>query len=180
GPDGAFGFLRAVSATHLDILFRIHAEFDLALNVWYTPACFWGRMIVDKQAGTVESFRLWLPTDQPLNVHLTVAGMVPQGKTEPEYLQELKPKRGARIASQLDIVHVDQMELVSANPKLADELDWLDSIDMALAKHELTKAFYKFIGINWVPWETAVKVAGEQQKPILAVVLWGALDDQSC
>src|SRR5262249_46873758 len=71
GPDGAFGLLRAVSATHLDILFRVHAEFDIALNMWYTPACFWGRMIVNKQAGTVESFRLWLPTDQPLNVHLT-------------------------------------------------------------------------------------------------------------
>jgi hypothetical protein len=108
----------------------------------------------------------------------TVAGSVPRGKTEPVILQKIQS--GLRIASKRDIVHVDQMELVSANLELAEELDWPDSIDVDLAKRELTKAFYAFASINWVPWESALKVAGEQHKPILAIVLWGALDDQSC
>jgi hypothetical protein len=179
GPDGAFGILRAVSPTHLDILFRIHAEFDVALNVWYTPACFWGRMIVNKENGTVESFRLWLPTDQPLNVHLTVAASIPQGTVQQPAIFR-KIESGDRVGTRRDIVHVDQMELVSENPELASQLDWPDSIEMDRAKRELTKSFYAFANINWVPWESALSAARQQDKPILAIVLWGALDDQSC
>jgi hypothetical protein len=178
GPDGAFGILRAVSATHLDILFRIHAEFDISLNMWYTPACFWGQMIVDREAGTVRSFRLWLPTDQPLNVHLTVAGPMPRGAAAPAI--DRKIEAGLRVGTRRDIVHVDQMELTSANRELAGDLDWPESIDEHQARRELQKAFYAFASINWVPWETALAAAHEQHKPILAIVLWGALDDQSC
>jgi hypothetical protein len=178
GPDGAFGLLRAVSAKHLDILFRFHAEFDIAQNMWYTPACFWGRMIVDKESGTVESFRLWLPTDQPLNVHLTVAESTPRGGTQPAIFRTIQ--QGDRVENRRDIVHVDRMELTSANPQLGDELDWTESIDMEAAHRELKKAFYAFASINWTPWESALIAAREQRKPILAIVLWGALDDQSC
>ncbi|HEY2250400.1 MAG TPA: hypothetical protein VGH74_05040 [Planctomycetaceae bacterium] len=179
GPDGAFGVLRGVSATHLDVMFRVHAEFDIGLNVWYTPACFWGRMIVDKKAGTVESFRLWLPTELPLNVHLTVAGSSPRGtRQQPVVFRKIEP--GDVVGTKRDIVHVDQMELVSANPQLAEEVEWADSIDIDVAQRELKKCFYAFTGINWVPWQTALEAAGQQHKPILAIVLWGALDDQSC
>jgi len=163
GPDGAFALLRAVSATHLEIMFRIHAEFDIAKNVWLTPACFWGRMIVDKQAGTVEYFRLWLPTENYLNVHLTVRESV-----------------SGVVDNKRDIVHVEQMELESANRKLPDELDWSQSIDMAAAEHQLKKVFYRFENIHWIPWDRALAVAAVEHKPILAIVLWGALDDQSC
>lgn len=163
GPDGAFALLRAVSPTHLDIVFRIHAEFDIANNVWLTPACFWGRMIVDKNAGTVEYFRLWLPTDNYLNMHLTVRESI-----------------AGVVDNKRDIVHVDQMELVSANRELPDSLEWSDSIEMAAAQHQLKKVFYVFENINWVPWEQAQSIAADQHKPIFAIVLWGALDDQSC
>src|SRR5262249_38300839 len=59
GPDGAFAILRAVSPSHLDILFRIHAEFRLTpeglpIGAWYTPAYFTGRVLVNKQTGTVD------------------------------------------------------------------------------------------------------------------------------
>jgi hypothetical protein len=178
GPDGAFAVLRAVSATHLDIVFRIHAEFDIAQNMWYTPSCFWGRMIVDKQAGKVESFRLWLPTDLPLNVHLTVAVSQPKGEAVPVVFREIQP--GDRLFTRRDIVRVEQMELVSANPGNPDLRDWSDSIDMESAQRQLKEAFYGFAAINWVPWERALAAASTQHKPILAVVLWGALDDQSC
>jgi hypothetical protein len=163
GPDGAFGVLRAVSATHADVVFRIHAEFVLAKNVWLTPACFWGRMIVDKQTGTVEYFRLWVPTDNFLNVHLTVRESV-----------------DGVVDNKRDIVHVEQMDLVSADRELPDSLHWTDSIDMASAEHQLKKVFYTFENIRWVPWDRAQAIAAVQHKPILAIVLWGALDDQSC
>jgi hypothetical protein len=163
GPDGAFGVLRADSATHADVVFRIHAEFVLAKNVWLTPACFWGRMIIDKQAGTVEYFKLWVPTENYLNIHLTVRESV-----------------NGLVDNKRDIVHIDQMDLVSAERKLPDSLNWTHEIDMASAEHQLKKVFYTFENIRWVPWEQAQAVAAAQHKPILAIVLWGALDDQSC
>lgn len=163
GPDGAFALMRAVSPTHIDILLRIHAEFDIATNVWVTPACFWGRMIVDKQSGKVEYFRLWVPNQNYLNIHLTVRESI----------------KGV-VDNKRDIVHVEQMELESANPKFPDSLEWSDSMDVASAENQLKKVFYTFENINWVPWEHAQAVASAQHKPILAIVLWGALDDQSC
>jgi hypothetical protein len=178
GPDGAFALLRAVSPTHLDVVFRIHAEFDIAQNVWLTPACFWGRMIVDKSAGTVAYFRLWVPTENRLNVHLTVAESVPKGGTEPVLFREIE--QGDVVYSKRDIVRVERMELVSANQELPEALDWSSAIDMDEARLKLKQAFYAFANIDWVPWQRAQAAAVAAQKPILAVVLWGALDDQSC
>jgi hypothetical protein len=178
GPDGAFALLRAVSPTHLDVVFRIHAEFDIAQNVWLTPACFWGRMIVDKTAGTVEYFRLWVPTENRLNIHLTVAESIPKGGTEPVIFREIE--HGDVVHSKRDIVRVEQMELVSANQDFSETLDWSSTIDMDEARLKLKQAFYAFENIDWVPWQRAQEAAAATQKPILAVVLWGALDDQSC
>jgi hypothetical protein len=40
--------------------------------------------------------------------------------------------------------------------------------------------FYRFQEIAWVKPEQAVEEARKQNRPILAIVLWGDLDDQSC
>jgi hypothetical protein len=178
GPDGAFAVLRGVSPTHLDIVFRIHAEFDIAQNVWLTPACLLGRMIVDRDAGVVSYFRIWVPTDHPLNVHLTVAQSMKPGELTPEVFRTIE--RGDVVFARRDIVRVEQMGLASADRTLPESLTWSDEIDMDQALHRVKSAFYIFENIDWVPWTEAVAVAGEQQKPILAIVLWGALDDQSC
>jgi len=172
GPDGAFGILRAVSANHVDVVLRIHAEFNLAPNVWLTPACFWGRMIIDKEAGTVEYFRLWTPTERSLNMHLTVR------EHRSEYIDEEKGL--VHVANKRDIVHVDRMELVSPGGEIADKLTWDESIEVAAAQSRLKQVFYASEYIHWVPWDKAVEIAGEQRKPIFALVLWGAIDDQSC
>lgn len=178
GPDGAFAILRAVSPTHLDIVLRVHAEFDVTDNVWLTPACFWGRMVVNKEAGTVESFRMWVPTDNPLNIHLTVAESMGKGESTPSVIREIE--RGDVVIAKRDIVRIEVMELASENRGLPDDWSWRETIDMASAQRKLKSAFYAFADVNWVPWDQAVTVASEQGKPILAIVLWGALDDQSC
>lgn len=169
GPDGAFGLLRAVTPQYLDIVFRIHAEFDLMPQewnspipldgIWYTPAYLAGRMLVDRQAGTVAFFEMALPSEKTLNVHLTVAH--PRGDNH-------------------DIVRVDHMELVGGDKGLADEIDWNEAVAVSEAHSRLAEQFYKFMEIEWVPVEQALAVARAQDKPIMAMVLWGALDDQSC
>ena len=71
GPDGGFAILRAMSPMYAEIIFRVHAEYDLAPGVYYTPAHFSGRLVVNRQEGTVEDFYLGIPTDTSLNVTLT-------------------------------------------------------------------------------------------------------------
>ena len=178
GPDGAFGTLRAISPTHFEIVFRIHAEFELAPSVWLTPACFWGRMIVNRQAGAIEYFRMWVPTDNPLNIHLTALSSKPPGAKEHQFFRDVRI--GDHVNSWRDIVRIEQMELVGGSSESAEPGDWSESIDLSVAKDKLTKAFYRFADIDWVPWKEVTALAVETRKPILAVVLWGALDDQSC
>ena len=62
------------------------------MTAWYTPAFFTGRLLVNTATGTVEYFRLELPTDKALNVHLTVDAL---GYTRQAH----------------DIVRVERMEL---------------------------------------------------------------------
>jgi len=121
GPDGAFAILRAVSSSYLDIVFRMHAEFYLTpsegpykdVDAWYSPAYFSGRVLVNKTTGRVDHFRLALPTDKMLNVHLTVdAG-----------------RRGYRSAVH-DIVRVERMELIGGDAELANRISWQKALSL--------------------------------------------------
>lgn len=168
GPDGAFAVLQAISPSHLDIAFRIHAEFDLMpkgkqdlplSEAWYTPACFLGRLLINRTTGTVEFFWLALPTDKATNVHLTAAD--DKGECH-------------------DIVYVERMELTGGNPTRGDDILWVDQMETSQAREKLAKVFFKFKEIEWVPFDRVEATARERKKPIFAVVLWGSLDDQSC
>jgi hypothetical protein len=170
GPDGAFGILRAFSPEFLDIVCRIHAEFNLSLGsspadlspgtLRYTPAYFLGRLLVNRKAGTIDYFCLDVPTDKPLNVHLT--GIIPP------------------LGDLHDIVFVSQLRLEGGNRKLLDEVKWDHAIDLAQAKSALAHRFYKFNDIHWLPIGDVLAQAQERKKPVLAVVTWGPFDDQSC
>lgn len=167
GPAGAFGILRAVSTDHLDVLFRVHAEFDLSEGVaLYTPACFLGRMLVDRKAGTVEYLQMRVPTDKSVNVDITLSFRLPQ--------------RPRKQVSNIVFEHVDPMELAGGDAGLHARIDWQDELDLEDAHHRLKSAFYKFMDIDWVPPERVVAIAQEAKKPIVFVVLTSPLDDQSC
>jgi hypothetical protein len=173
GPDGAFALLRALSPSHAEIVLRMHAEFYLTpddwpadrplIRAWYTPAYFLGRVLVNRQTGTVDYFRLALASEQALNVHLTV---------------EAKGIGDTRQAH--DIVRVEQMELVGGDAWQAQRVAWTKALTPAEAEHRLAKVFYKFLDIDWVPFEQVAAQAKSRNRPIFAIVSWGAFDDQSC
>jgi hypothetical protein len=175
GPDGAFGLLRAVSPSCLDIVLRIHAEFYLTpddwpanippVGAWYTPAYFLGRMIVNQRSGTVEYFRLALVTDKSLNVHLTVDA----------------PGRGLSGQAH-DVVRVDRMELTGGNGSLVENsgASWTKALSLDKAERRLAKAFYRSLEIDFVPLEQALVLARSRGRPIFAIVSWGSFEDQSC
>jgi hypothetical protein len=172
GPDGAFAILRAASPTHVDIAFRVHAEFSItpkvagplqAVRAWFTPAYFDGRILVNKTAGTVEHFQLALPTEKALNVFLTV---------DPSHLGI--PRLGH------DIVRVERMELSGGDRRLADNIKWAESLSPTEAGRRLARVFYKFEEIDWAPPDQALARARAKNRPIFAIVSWGAIEDQSC
>jgi hypothetical protein len=172
GPDGAFAILRAVAPPYLDIVFRIHAEFyvtpdDLgpwsAVGAWYTPAYFSGRVLVNEQTGTVDHFRLELPTDKTLNVHLTVDA------------NRLGYKGNAH-----DIVRVERMELTGGDEGLVTNIRWAKELTPDEARRRLAKVFYQSLEAEWVPFDQVLEQARSRNRPIFAVVSWGAIDDQSC
>jgi hypothetical protein len=171
GPDGAFAVLRAVSPSYLDIAFRIHGEFYLTpsegrykdVDAWYSPAYFSGRVLVNKNTGTVDHFRLALPNDKMLNVHLTVdAG-----------------RRGYTSAAH-DIVRVERMELIGGDAELANHITWQKALSPNEASARLAKVFYKWLEIDWMPFDQVLTRSRSRNRPIFALVSWGATDDQSC
>ena len=159
GPNGAFGVLRGVSETHYDILTRVHAEFVLAPGTYLTPAYFEGRMLIDRKKRRVEAFSLSVPTNVTLNAMLTA--VLP----------------GEAL---IDIVHLDRMELTGGRPAARKKDGWSQEITLTAARRKLKGTFYKFVEIQWVKPETALAEARKRNRPILAIVLWGDLDDQSC
>ena len=172
GPDGAFAIVRADSPSHAEIVFRVHAEFFITPNVggdlqsvyaWFTPAYFYGRVLVDKNKGTVEHFQFALPTEKALNVFLTA---------NPSLLGI--PQLGH------DIVRVERMELSGGDGRLADKVPWTESLPPAEASRRLARVFYKFEEIDWVPLDQVLTQARNKNRPIFAIVSWGAINDQSC
>jgi hypothetical protein len=179
GPDGAFAILRAVSPSYLEITFRIHAEFYLTpddwpadqplFRAWYTPAYLFGSLVVNRQAGVVDYFRLELAKERALNVHLTV---------EAKGVRNEQGRPDTRQAH--DIVRVEHMELTSGDSGPAEKFAWTQALDPAEARMRLAKCFYKFLDIDWAPFDQALARARERNKPIFAIVSWGSFEDQSC
>lgn len=159
GPDGMLGMLRGVAQTHWDVVMRLHAEFRPEPGVFLTPSCFLGRMIVNRQTGSIDYFSLSIPHDKGLNATLTV-------RLETEAL--------------IDIINIEQMELVGGDAEIATRLFCDESLDLDVAHQRLKQAFFKFLDIEWVPPERALAKAQELSKPVMAVVLWGCLDEQNC
>lgn len=175
GPDGAFAVLRGVSSSHLDIVLRVHAEFDLApklatfpaIYVWYTPACFLGRIVVNRTSGAVEYFQLGVPTDEAMNIHSTVW----IGENDhPPYSHDALHQH----------IRADRMELVGGSLRGLDGVQWAGQIESSEAFAKLAKVFYKFKEIDFVPFSQTLAAARARQKPIFAVIALGAVDDQSC
>jgi len=160
---GTYACLRAVSERFFEILLRAHAVFELEDGVIYKPAQFEGRLIVERASGALLWFRLELPSRDP-NVDVNV----PQ-----EYLEAGRKVQGFSA----DIGWVPRMELASGEPPA---LEWPRAVPLEEARQELRTWFYAFATLGWLPFEEAVLRAHAEEKPLHLVLLFGALDDDSC
>ena len=171
GKNGAFACLRALSAEYAEITFRIHADFTLssiAYEKWrranslkedeckarFIPSQFAGRLVVNLKERTVRAFSLSLPPRNS-NVDINAYGCA-------------------------DMVFVPRMELLATDADDQGEIAWDLSVTEEEARRALELKFYKFAEIEWRPVEEAIELAKATHRPIHAILVWGALDDESC
>ena len=153
--DGAKACLRAISPSYAEIVLRIHAQFVLdAPGVRLLPAQFAGRLVLNRKEGVIVEFSLSLPARNS-NV-------------------DVNAFRAA------DMAFIPRMELSTSSSTPVREIAWETTITEEEARKKLAAAFYKFAKIAWTPIEETVELAKATNRPIHALVLFGALDDESC
>lgn len=191
-PQGAVACVQAVAEFYYKIAFRIHAEFQLNeppdFPFWFSPAQFTGYIILSKDSSHVREFKLAVPNNRSLNVDM-------------EWLY------GARESSnmEVDIGYLPQMELESLGPSIPsvihdengnvinsrdpegepiqfifETISWQQEITWEEASHKLEVAMYPFKKVSYFPFAQAFERAKSESKLVHSILLWGALDDQSC
>uniref|UniRef100_A0A8C5UYP6 EF-hand domain-containing protein n=1 Tax=Microcebus murinus TaxID=30608 RepID=A0A8C5UYP6_MICMU len=171
---------------------RIHAEFQLSeppdFPFWFSPGQFTGHVILSKDATHVRDFRLFVPNHRSLNVDM-------------EWLY------GASESSnmEVDIGYVPQMELEATGPSVPsmildedgnmidshlpsgeplqfvfEEIEWQQELSWEEAARRLEVAMYPFKKVTYLPFAEAFDRAQAEHKLVHSILLWGALDDQSC
>lgn len=191
-PQGAVACIRASNDFYYDIVFRIHAEFQLNdipdFPFWFTPGQFTGNIVLSKDASHVRLFHLYVPNNRSLNVDM-------------EWLY------GASESSnmEVDIGYLPQLELQSAGPStpsvitdeqgniidrrdssnepiqfVFEEIHWTSEISQEEAARRMEVTFYPFKKVSYLPFSEAFDRAQAEKKLVHSILLWGALDDQSC
>lgn len=148
--------LRAYSEEHIEILFRIHAQFVLNSG-WLTPSQFAGHLIIDRTQETIAAFKLHVP-QTTLNFDIGWA-----------------QEDGHTAAA---TGYCPQMELFTDTTSL--DVEFIEAITHEEAERALVSCFYAFQRIDWVSLEEALEIAPAQQKPIHVISVDGPLFDESC
>ncbi|KAJ7989216.1 hypothetical protein DPEC_G00317200 [Dallia pectoralis] len=191
-PQGTVACVRAVSDFYVDVVFRIHAEFQLNeapdFPFWFTPGQFTGNIVLSWDSSHVRHFSLYVPNDRTLNVDM-------------EWLY------GASESSnmEVDIGYLPQMELQASSPStpsfiqdeegniidsrgggsgpvqfVFEDILWTSEISREDTARRLEVTFYPFKKVQYLPFTEAFERAQAEGKLVHSILLWGALDDQSC
>ena len=154
--DGGFACLRALSSGYVEIVFRVHAEFllDKEASAYFTPAQFTGRLVLNRNSGTIREFWLYLPS-RNTNVDINAFNAA-------------------------DMVFVPRMELIGQNADDQGDIVWETVITAEDAKAMLATAFYKSAEIKRYPIEEVIGQAQAKDRPIHVLMTWGVFDDESC
>lgn len=188
GPQGTVAVIRGISINLLDIVFRMHAEFQLNkppnYPFWFTPSQFKGRILINRNSSSVFYFNMEVPSDRKLNVDM-------------EWLNGPQETDGMEV----DLGFIPQLQLISTGPSIklnninSNEIfihgpsdyeasisntEWSEEIDMEDALKIIEQTMYPFKQITYYNFTEAYIRAKNENKLIHAILLWGALDDQSC
>lgn len=167
GPRGAAAVLRAKNFDSLDIIFRLHAEYQLNTPprrpLWFTPAAFMGRLVINTTDYSVQHFVMEVPTQQQLNVDLEWL----IGPNEDEDME-------------VTITRLEQMQLSAEGLLDPGSLVWSQEITHEKAHDLLEKELYRYKQVEYHNFTKAFVKGSEEHRPVHTLVLWGVLEDQSC
>ncbi|KAG7328663.1 hypothetical protein KOW79_008607 [Hemibagrus wyckioides] len=191
-PQGAVACVRAVSDFYYDVVFRIHAEFQLNdvpdFPFWFTPGQFAGHVVLSKDASHVRDFHLYVPNDKSLNVDMEwLYGASESSSMEVDigYLPQMELR--AAGPSTPSVIYDEQGNVIDSQTEggepiqfVFEEIHWSSEISRGEAADRLEVTFYPFKKVPYVPFPEAFSRAEAEGKLVHSILLWGALDDQSC
>jgi hypothetical protein len=173
-PRGSAAIIRGLNHNYIDIIFRMHIEFQLSRtndNFWLIPAFLSGRIILFKNNSIddkylISYFDLSIPTYNQLNV-------------------DMEWTNGPNL-DQSGEVDIGFTPTMSISASLNNEFQFNDnylktSMTYISAQKRLEQLFYPFTQIDYLRnlWQI-IDLSKEQNKLIHVIVLWGSLTDQSC
>nr|XP_061798833.1 selenoprotein N-like [Nerophis lumbriciformis] len=191
-PQGTIACIRASNDFYYDIVFRIHAEFQLNdvpnFPFWFTPGQFAGNIVLSKDASHVRHFHLYVPSDKSLNVDMEwLYGASESSNMEVDigYLPQLELR--STEPSTPSVIMDENGNIIDSRSGSADpirfvfeEIDWRSEIDRKEADRLLEVTLYPFKKVSYLPFSEAFQRAEAEKKLVHSILLWGALDDQSC
>lgn len=203
GPQGTIACVRAQNKDYVDVVFRMHAEFQLnvapLLPFWFTPGQFLGNIVIKRDGSHVKSFKLSVPNNKSLNVDME--WLVGQ-KSEPQAdINDYKEDEHIDGGNEVDIGFMPRMELQSLGPSWrphtndpetdtlssgdkqidgSDDIHWDSEISLEEAHKALEIKMYPFKKVPYLSFQDAFARAKAENKLVHHILLWGVLDDQSC
>lgn len=191
-PQGSVACIRAIGDFYYDIVFRIHAEFQLNeppnYPFWFSPGQFTGHIVISKDGSHVRYFKMYVPNNRTLNVDMEwLYGASESSNMEVDigYLPQMEiESMGPSIPSVIYDENGDVIDSHSSNGEpldfVFDEIIWQSEISVEEAAKKLEVTMYPFKKVSYLPFPEAFDRAFAEKKLVHSILLWGALDDQSC
>lgn len=189
-PTGGVAMVRAYNDDYIEIVYRFHAEFQLnepPYNpFWFTPGQFTGNLIISRDYNRILNFNIHVPAAKKLNVDMEWLN----GPSETENMEVdigYMPQMMANITDKSRRPrHPHELSgevPVEVNNQLMESLqniEWTEEIPQEDALRDLEVKMYPFKQVQYYNFTETVRKAKEEDKLIHSILLWGALDDQSC
>lgn len=180
-PRGSVATVRAKNDKYIEIVFRIHAEFQLNqlpnFPFWFTPAQFTGRLILTQDLKHIVHFNMYVPNNKKLNVDMEWLEGGNNMVVDIGYLPEMSLKITAPSVPGHSVV---LEEMISEKKFDVDDISWSDEISEEEALRNLQKEMYPFQKVRYYNFTESLDIANKENKMMHHILLWGALDDQSC
>ncbi|XP_076442533.1 selenoprotein N-like isoform X2 [Babylonia areolata] len=187
-PRGTVACVQAFNDRYVHVVFRMHAEFQLneppLHPFWFTPAQFVGDLVMTRDGSHVQYFHMRVPNERRLNVDMEWMTGMDEGEEGMEVDIGYMPLMEWTV-KEPSYVPVSLEETQSAEPKspvvqTPDQIEWSSEVSREDVLRLVEIEFYPFKTVSYHNLTRAVQLSREENKPLHAIFLWGALDDQSC
>lgn len=153
---GRWATLRAYSEDYAEIVFRIHAAFEL-IDGFFTPSQFAGSLVIDRHLEELTHFEMFVP---PGTLNFDVHKVINEN----------------RALTDSGVCRIE----MAAGEEITQNFTYTEEISAEEVRLGLAKQCYPAQSIEWVKLEEAAEMAKALDRPIHVVSADGTFMDQSC